>query len=109
MEDILNILKELLIGLEFNDRTNYIVVCKFSMSNVRAWERDGLPASMKGEKPDQVIYLMPEISHRLNQKEQVYNSAKALEELMGLGYKVDVCATKNDFIMGDDNFITLPL
>jgi hypothetical protein len=107
MKELLEILTNLVGGIKFPDRTKYIVACAMSVAQIKMWEEKDLPAFLKGNKPTQMIYLMPEISHKFSQKAQAQGCADELKELLGEGFDVQVCATKSDFIMRDDNFITL--
>ena len=109
MKELLEILTNLVAGIEFPDRTKYIVACAASVAQIKMCEENEVPAFLMGSKPSQYIYLMPEISHKFSQKEQAQGCADELAELLGEGYTVQVCATKSSLIMRDDNFVTLSL
>lgn len=107
MEDTLNKLKESVVGIKFPKSTKYVVVCLVSISQIKRWDKESIPNFMKGNKPTQTIYLMPEVSHKLSERDEVQKCADRLSEIMGEDFVVDVCAIKNDLIIGDNNFITL--
>ncbi|MEK6829820.1 MAG: hypothetical protein AABY15_06905 [Nanoarchaeota archaeon] len=105
MNELLKKVREAAQGIQFNDRTKYIAVCKVSVAMIKQWEKNPLPESMKGEKPNLTIFLIPEISHRLGQREEVQNSVNKLVEKLGEGFEGRVCPTKSEFILQDDNYI----
>jgi reverse gyrase len=107
MKELLELLAQAVKGIDFPDRTKYIVACGASVAQIKMWEEKEVPAFLKGNKPNQYIYLMPEIAHKFSQREQAQGCADELAEVLGEGYTVQVCATKSSLIMGDDNFISL--
>lgn len=107
MEELLNKLKDAAVGIEFPDSTKYIVACAASASQIKKWEEQQVPEFLKGNRPAQMIYLMPEVAHKLSQRGDTQRCADDLAKALGEGFTVDVCPTKNEIIMTDDNFINL--
>ena len=100
-------IKEVSKHIKFSDRTNYIAVCKMSKVSIEQWDKNPSPIFIKGKRPTQTIYLMPDLSHRFKDKDMVQESADELASKLGEGFKGDVCPTKNDMILDIDNFIVL--
>jgi hypothetical protein len=102
MEKLLKRIAEAAKEIKFNDRTKYIVACKASHCGIEEWEKEPY-----GSRPTQYIWLMPEFSHRLGEREQVERTALQLQEELGYGFEVSVCPTKSDFLMDKDNYVVI--
>lgn len=102
MEELLKRIAKAAKGIKFNDRTKYIVACKASLCGIENWKKEPY-----GSRPTQYIWLMPEISHRLSEREEVEKTAEQLKEELGYGFEVSVCPTKSDFLMDKDNYVVI--
>lgn len=103
MKKLLAKIKDASNGIEFNERTAYIAVCQMSVQMIKQW--NDKPSFLRGEKPKQLIWLIPEISHRMDKKAE--ETAQQLQKKLGDDFEVNVCPTKNDILMMFDNYITL--
>lgn len=103
MKKLLKKIKKASEGIDFNERTSYIAVCQMSMQMIKQWDDE--PSFLRGEKPKQFVWLIPEISHKMDNKAE--ETAKQLQKKLGNDFDVRVCPTKNDILMMFDNYITL--
>jgi hypothetical protein len=102
MEKLLKRIAEAAKGIKFNDRTAYIVACKASFCGIENWNKERY-----GSRPTQYIWLMPEVSHRLGEREKVEKTAAQLQKELGYGFEVSVCPTRSDFLMDKDNYVVI--
>ena len=107
LEQLKTKIKEAMQGIEFSASTKYICISKVSLSQIKMYNENSVPSFLKGSQPKQYLYLMPEISLKLSEREKIKDSANKLKEALGDEFEVGFCPTKNDIIFQEGFYVSV--